>query len=88
MATVQKYEVCGRCGQEYLAEFSTKTGQTDRITACGCDLEIRRLEEKIKDEQQLSAILQDALECIIEVTEEDAKKIAQETLEAIAGRRT
>ena len=46
--------------------------------------EIERLNKCLENEAHKSAILQDALECILEVTDDDARKIAEETLEAIA----
>jgi len=46
--------------------------------------EVKRLQLKITQQGKTTAILQDALECIVETTNEDPKKIAQETLEAIA----
>ena len=46
--------------------------------------EIEQLNNRLNNEAQISAILQDALECILEVTDDDARTIAEETLEAIA----
>ena len=46
--------------------------------------EIERLNNRLNNEAQISAILQDALECILEVTDDDPRTIAEETLEAIA----
>ena len=46
--------------------------------------EIERLNKRLENEAHKSAILQDALECILEVTDDDARTIAEETLEAIA----
>ena len=46
--------------------------------------EIELLNKRLANEAQKSAILQDALECILEVTDDDARTIAEETLEAIA----
>ena len=46
--------------------------------------EIERLTKCLENEAHRSAILQDALECILEVTDDDARTIAEETLEAIA----
>ena len=46
--------------------------------------EIERLNKRLTNEAQKSAILQDALECILETTDDDPRTIAEETLEAIA----
>jgi hypothetical protein len=46
--------------------------------------EIERLNKLLENEAHKSAILQDALECILEVTDDDPRTIAEETLEAIA----
>jgi hypothetical protein len=46
--------------------------------------EIERLNKRLENEAHKSAILQDALECILEVTDDDPRTIAEETLEAIA----
>jgi|TARA_R110002167_G_scaffold124425_1_gene303824 hypothetical protein len=45
---------------------------------------IKELENALMDTAHINAILQDALELIANNTEENAKTIAQETLEAIA----
>jgi len=46
--------------------------------------EIDSLNEELNQEAQKSAILQDALECIVQTTDDDPRTIAEETLEAIA----
>ena len=46
--------------------------------------EIERLNQRLNDEAFASSMLQDALECILEVTDDDPVTIAQETLEALA----
>ena len=48
------------------------------------DMVIKELENALMDTAHINAILQDALELIANNTEENAKTIAQETLEAIA----
>jgi Fe-S-cluster formation regulator IscX/YfhJ len=46
--------------------------------------EIERLNKRLENEAHKSAVLQDALECILEATDDDPRTIAEETLEAIA----
>jgi len=48
MSTSQVDRICLRCGQEYIAEFNTKTGNEEMITSCGCDKVEERLKNKIK----------------------------------------
>ena len=48
------------------------------------DLEIKELEDTLMHTAYMNAVLQDALELIVSNTEENAQKIAQETLEAIS----
>ena len=45
---------------------------------------IKELEDSLTDTVYINAIMQDALELIASNTEENSKRIAQETLEAIA----
>ena len=45
---------------------------------------IKELEDSLTDTAYINAILQDALELIASNTEENAQRIAQETLEAIS----
>ena len=51
------------------------------------DLEIKELEDTLTDTAYINTVLQDALELIASNTEENAQRIAQETLEAIAVRK-
>ena len=48
------------------------------------DIMIKELEDSLTDTVYINAIMQDALELIASNTEENRKRIAQETLEAIA----
>ena len=48
------------------------------------EITIKELEDALTDTAYMNAILQDALELIASNTEENAQRIAQETLEAIA----
>jgi len=48
------------------------------------EIAIQELENALTDTAYINAILQDALELIASNTEENAQRIAQETLEAIA----
>ena len=48
------------------------------------DLEIKELEDSLMHTAQLNAYMQEILEFIASNTEENAQKIAQETLEAIS----
>ena len=48
------------------------------------DLEIKELEDALTDTVFMNAVMQDALELIASNTEENAQRIAQETLEAIS----
>ena len=48
------------------------------------DIIIKELEDSLTDTAYINAILQDALELIASNTEENAQRIAQETLEAIS----
>ena len=48
------------------------------------EIAIKELEDALTDTAYINAILQDALELIASNTEENAQRIAQETLEAIA----
>ena len=45
---------------------------------------IKELEDSLTDTAYMNAIMQDALELIASNTEENAQRIAQETLEAIS----
>jgi len=47
------------------------------------EIAIQELENALTDTAYINAILQDALELIASNTEENAQRIAQETLEAI-----
>ena len=48
------------------------------------DIIIKELEDALTDTAYINTILQDALELIASNTEENAQRIAQETLEAIS----
>ena len=48
------------------------------------EIAIKELEDSLTDTAYINAILQDALELIASNTEENAQRIAQETLEAIS----
>ena len=48
------------------------------------EIAIKELEDSLMHTAKLNAIMQDALELIASNTEENAQKIAQEVLEAIA----
>ena len=48
------------------------------------EIAIKELENALTDTSYINTILQDALELIASNTEENAQRIAQETLEAIA----
>ena len=48
------------------------------------DLEIKELEDALTDTVFMNTVMQDALELIASNTEENAQRIAQETLEAIS----
>ena len=48
------------------------------------EITIKELEDSLTDTAYMNAIMQDALELIASNTEENSKRIAQETLEAIA----
>ena len=48
------------------------------------DIIIKELEDSLIDTAYINAIMQDALELIASNTEENAQRIAQETLEAIS----
>tara|TARA_R110002110_G_scaffold237857_1_gene453626 strand:- start:106 stop:297 length:192 start_codon:yes stop_codon:yes gene_type:complete len=48
------------------------------------DIIIKELEDALTDTAYINAILQDALELIASNTEENAQRIAQETLEVIS----
>ena len=48
------------------------------------EIAIKELEDSLTDTAYINAIMQDALELIASNTEENAQRIAQETLEAIA----
>lgn len=86
MSTTQNYSICDSCGEEYMYEFNLKTGKRDKITQCHCDIEITVLKSKLDDEGQKCAVLMSGLLAIAECTDEDGKKVAQETLEAFAAR--
>tara|TARA_Y100001951_G_C11099609_1_gene161289 strand:+ start:395 stop:571 length:177 start_codon:yes stop_codon:yes gene_type:complete len=45
---------------------------------------IKELEDSLADTAYMNAVMQDALELIASNTEENAQRIAQETLEAIS----
>tara|TARA_R110000824_G_scaffold121336_1_gene277412 strand:- start:1341 stop:1529 length:189 start_codon:yes stop_codon:yes gene_type:complete len=47
------------------------------------EIKIKELEDALTDTAYMNAVLQDALELIASNTEENAQRIAQETLEAI-----
>ena len=48
------------------------------------EITIKELEDALTDTAYMNAVLQDALELIASNTEENAQRIAQETLEAIS----
>ena len=48
------------------------------------EIAIKELEDALTDTAYMNAVLQDALELIASNTEENAQRIAQETLEAIS----
>ena len=48
------------------------------------EIAIKELEDALTDTAYINAIMQDALELIASNTEENAQRIAQETLEAIS----
>ena len=48
------------------------------------EIAIKELEDALTDTAYMNAVLQEALELIASNTEENAQRIAQETLEAIA----
>ena len=48
------------------------------------EIAIKELEDTLADTAYMNAIMQDTLELIASNTEENSKRIAQETLEAIA----
>ena len=48
------------------------------------EIELKELEDALVDTAYINAIMQDALELIASNTEENAQRIAQETLEAIS----
>jgi len=48
------------------------------------EIMIKELEDSLTDTAYMNAIMQDALELIASNTEENAQRIAQETLEAIS----
>ena len=48
------------------------------------EIAIKELEDSLTDTAYINAIMQDALELIASNTEENAQRIAQETLEAIS----
>ena len=48
------------------------------------EIELKELEDTLTDTAYMNAIMQDALELIASNTEENAQRIAQETLEAIS----
>ena len=48
------------------------------------EIAIKELEDSLTETGYINAIMQDALELIASNTEENAQRIAQETLEAIA----
>ena len=48
------------------------------------EIAIQELENALTDTAYMNAVMQDALELIASNTEENAQRIAQETLEAIA----
>ena len=48
------------------------------------EIQINELEDALADTAYINTILQDALELIASNTEENAQRIAQETLEAIS----
>ena len=48
------------------------------------EIAIKELEDSLADTAYMNAIMQDALELIASNTEENAQRIAQETLEAIS----
>ena len=48
------------------------------------EIAIKELEDALTDTAYMNAIMQDALELIASNTEENAQRIAQETLEAIS----
>ena len=73
---------------DYLDLSSANKPNKDKVIM---NKEIERLNKRLEDlikltenEAHKSAILQDALECILEATDDDPRTIAEETLEAIA----
>ena len=48
------------------------------------EIAIKELEDSLTDTAYINTVMQDALELIASNTEENAQRIAQETLEAIA----
>jgi len=74
-------------------DFNIYGNGTDRMVAKKMsrfdpkDLEIKELEDTLTDTAFINTVMQDALELIASNTEENAQRIAQETLEAIAVRK-
>ena len=80
--------ICGLCIIQ--PDFNIYGNGTDRMVADKMsrydpqDIIIKELEDTLVDTAYINAIMQDALELIASNTEENAQRIAQETLEAIS----
>ena len=71
-------------------DFNIYSNATDRLVAKKMSrydpgyIMIKELEDSLTETAYINTVLQDALELIASNTEENSKRIAQETLEAIA----
>ena len=80
--------ICGVCIIQPV--FNIYGNATDRLVVKKMsryspeEIAIKELEDTLTDTAYINAILQDALELIASNTEENAQRIAQETLEAIS----
>ena len=87
----QNLGICGICIIQ--PDFNIYDNGTDRMVANKMsryspeEIAIKELEDALTDTAYINTILQDALELIASNTEENAQRIAQETLEAIAVRK-
>ena len=74
-------------------DFNIYSNATDRLVAKKMSrydpgyIMIKELEDSLTETAYINTVLQDALELIASNTEENAQRIAQETLEAIAVRK-